>query len=134
MPSRARVYKRRQPKRRRLWSFVCSASWKAVELSAIESAPTIIISDLLTVCVAKSQRAVTVITTVKSSNLDPLKKRKEKYPERKYASKRMFFPGRGKFRMDKYYGMEKVSHNTLSSVLCGHKRLIGFSIKEDWLE
>ncbi|GBN98882.1 hypothetical protein AVEN_34282-1 [Araneus ventricosus] len=46
----------------RLWSFVCSASWKAGELSAIESAVTVIMSDLLTVCVSKSESAVTVIT------------------------------------------------------------------------
>ncbi|GBM00539.1 hypothetical protein AVEN_200953-1 [Araneus ventricosus] len=39
----------------RLWSFVCSASWKAGELSAIESAVIVVISDLLTVCVATSQ-------------------------------------------------------------------------------
>ncbi|GBM51121.1 hypothetical protein AVEN_244172-1 [Araneus ventricosus] len=45
----------------RLWSFVCSASWKAGELRAIESAVTVIISDFLTVCVAKSESAVTVI-------------------------------------------------------------------------
>ncbi|GBO01175.1 hypothetical protein AVEN_143819-1 [Araneus ventricosus] len=63
MTSRARAYKRRQPKGRGLWSFVCSASWKAGELGAIESAPTVIISDLLTVCVAKSQRVVVVITS-----------------------------------------------------------------------
>ncbi|GBM46744.1 hypothetical protein AVEN_31371-1 [Araneus ventricosus] len=47
----------------KLWSFVCSASWKAGELSAIESADTVIISDFLTVCVAKSKCAVTFITS-----------------------------------------------------------------------
>ncbi|GBO17432.1 hypothetical protein AVEN_42313-1 [Araneus ventricosus] len=45
-----------------LWGFVCSASWKTGELSSIESAVTVIISDLLTVCVAKSQSAITVMT------------------------------------------------------------------------
>ncbi|GBM91301.1 hypothetical protein AVEN_69673-1 [Araneus ventricosus] len=35
----------------RLWSFVCSASWEAGELSAV----IVAITDLLTVCVAKSQ-------------------------------------------------------------------------------
>ncbi|GBN82815.1 hypothetical protein AVEN_202355-1 [Araneus ventricosus] len=38
----------------RLWSFVCSASWKAGELSAFQSAVIVVVSDLLTVCVAKS--------------------------------------------------------------------------------
>ncbi|GBN48297.1 hypothetical protein AVEN_9111-1 [Araneus ventricosus] len=41
-----------------LWSFVCSASWKAGELSAIESAVAVIISKLLSVCVARSVSAV----------------------------------------------------------------------------
>ncbi|GBN47248.1 hypothetical protein AVEN_215572-1 [Araneus ventricosus] len=41
----------------RLWSFVCSASWKAGELSAIESAVIVVISDLVTLCVAKFQSA-----------------------------------------------------------------------------
>ncbi|GBM59087.1 hypothetical protein AVEN_169033-1 [Araneus ventricosus] len=41
----------------RLWSFACSASKKAGELSAIESALIVVISDLLTVCVAKSESA-----------------------------------------------------------------------------
>ncbi|GBM39124.1 hypothetical protein AVEN_162643-1 [Araneus ventricosus] len=36
----------------RLWSFVCSASWKASELSAVESDVTVIASELLSVCVA----------------------------------------------------------------------------------
>ncbi|GBN84685.1 hypothetical protein AVEN_93666-1 [Araneus ventricosus] len=45
-----------------LWSFVCSTSWKAGELSANIGAFTVIISDLLTVCVARSESAVTVIT------------------------------------------------------------------------
>ncbi|GBN02026.1 hypothetical protein AVEN_69556-1 [Araneus ventricosus] len=40
-----------------------SASWKACELRAIESAVTVIISDLLTVCVAKSDSVVIVITS-----------------------------------------------------------------------
>ncbi|GBL94493.1 hypothetical protein AVEN_235593-1 [Araneus ventricosus] len=40
-----------------LWSFVCSASLEAGELSAIESAIIVVISDFLTVCVAKSQSA-----------------------------------------------------------------------------
>ncbi|GBM63032.1 hypothetical protein AVEN_54712-1 [Araneus ventricosus] len=40
-----------------------NASWKVGELSAIESAVTVIISNLLTVCVSKSERAVTVITS-----------------------------------------------------------------------
>ncbi|GBO02935.1 hypothetical protein AVEN_6865-1 [Araneus ventricosus] len=39
----------------RVWSFVCSASLNAGELSAIESAVIVVISDLLAVCVAKSQ-------------------------------------------------------------------------------
>ncbi|GBO16524.1 hypothetical protein AVEN_88649-1 [Araneus ventricosus] len=61
--SRASVYKRRANAfEERLWSFVCSASWKADELSAIESTVTVI-SDLLTVCVSKSESAVTVITS-----------------------------------------------------------------------
>ncbi|GBN96225.1 hypothetical protein AVEN_156224-1 [Araneus ventricosus] len=47
----------------RLWSFVCSASWKAGKLSAIESAVTVIISDLLTVCVSKYKSVVAVITS-----------------------------------------------------------------------
>ncbi|GBN49588.1 hypothetical protein AVEN_142382-1 [Araneus ventricosus] len=56
--SRTRVHKRMQFK----GGFVCSASWKAGELSVIESAVTVIISDLLTACVAKSESAVTLIT------------------------------------------------------------------------
>ncbi|GBO21447.1 hypothetical protein AVEN_201526-1 [Araneus ventricosus] len=36
--------------------------WKAGELSAMKSAVTVIFSDLLTVCVSKSESAVTVIT------------------------------------------------------------------------
>ncbi|GBO18061.1 hypothetical protein AVEN_21791-1 [Araneus ventricosus] len=44
----------------RLWSFVCSAG---KPVSSIESAVTVIISDLLTVCVSKSESAVTVITS-----------------------------------------------------------------------
>ncbi|GBM58176.1 hypothetical protein AVEN_167612-1, partial [Araneus ventricosus] len=47
----------------RLWSFVCSASWKAGDLSAIESAATAVIGDLLTVCAAKPESAVTAITS-----------------------------------------------------------------------
>ncbi|GBN17031.1 hypothetical protein AVEN_109525-1 [Araneus ventricosus] len=43
------------------WSFVCSASWKAGEMNAIESAVTVITSELLSVCVARSGSAVTVI-------------------------------------------------------------------------
>ncbi|GBL74575.1 hypothetical protein AVEN_235487-1 [Araneus ventricosus] len=35
----------------RFLSFVCSASWKAGELSAVESAVTVIASELLSVCV-----------------------------------------------------------------------------------
>ncbi|GBM46475.1 hypothetical protein AVEN_237215-1, partial [Araneus ventricosus] len=41
------------------WRFICSASWKAGELSTIESA--VVISDLLTVC--ESESAITVITS-----------------------------------------------------------------------
>ncbi|GBM34532.1 hypothetical protein AVEN_43189-1, partial [Araneus ventricosus] len=37
--------------------------WKAGELRAIETDVTVIISDLLTVCVSKSESAVTVITS-----------------------------------------------------------------------
>ncbi|GBM93039.1 hypothetical protein AVEN_81085-1 [Araneus ventricosus] len=66
--SRTRVYKRRQLKggtssecEERLQSFVCSASWKDGELSAIESAVTVVISDLLTVRVPKSESDVAVI-------------------------------------------------------------------------
>ncbi|GBN08260.1 hypothetical protein AVEN_80177-1 [Araneus ventricosus] len=44
-----------------LWSFVCSASWKAGGLSANESAVTVIISELLFVCVSRAVSAVTVI-------------------------------------------------------------------------
>ncbi|GBM14692.1 hypothetical protein AVEN_97199-1 [Araneus ventricosus] len=54
--SRTRVYKRR------LRSFVCSASWKVGELRAIESAVIVVIRDLLIVCAAKSESVVTVIT------------------------------------------------------------------------
>ncbi|GBN43072.1 hypothetical protein AVEN_201040-1 [Araneus ventricosus] len=36
-------------------SFVCSASWKTGELRAIENAVIVVISDLMTVCVAKYQ-------------------------------------------------------------------------------
>ncbi|GBL95028.1 hypothetical protein AVEN_187532-1 [Araneus ventricosus] len=66
-PSRARVYKRKRPKghdvvfgrenafEETLWSFDCSASWKADELSAIESAVTVIISELPSVCVSRSE-------------------------------------------------------------------------------
>ncbi|GBL98377.1 hypothetical protein AVEN_187717-1 [Araneus ventricosus] len=51
--SRARVYKRSANAfEEQLWSFVCSGNWKAGELSAIESAVTVIISELLSVCVA----------------------------------------------------------------------------------
>ncbi|GBO39863.1 hypothetical protein AVEN_18624-1, partial [Araneus ventricosus] len=46
-----------------LWRFVCNASWKAGELSAIESAVTVVISDLLSVCVARYGSAVTVIAS-----------------------------------------------------------------------
>ncbi|GBM03413.1 hypothetical protein AVEN_265456-1 [Araneus ventricosus] len=46
-----------------LWSFVCSASWKAGELSVIESAVIVIISELLSVCVARYGSAVTVIAS-----------------------------------------------------------------------
>ncbi|GBN87487.1 hypothetical protein AVEN_130918-1 [Araneus ventricosus] len=46
-----------------LWSFVCSASWKAGDINAIESAVTVIISELLSVRVAGSGRAVTVIAS-----------------------------------------------------------------------
>ncbi|GBO40814.1 hypothetical protein AVEN_52984-1 [Araneus ventricosus] len=56
---RTSVYKRRQLNGRRT---VCSASWKAGELSAIETAVTVIISDLLTVYVTKYESAVTHIT------------------------------------------------------------------------
>ncbi|GBN87521.1 hypothetical protein AVEN_56239-1 [Araneus ventricosus] len=54
-----------------LWSFVCSASWKAGELSAIESAVTAIISELLSVCVARSGSAVTTsdLLSVCAANL-----------------------------------------------------------------
>ncbi|GBN24721.1 hypothetical protein AVEN_44904-1 [Araneus ventricosus] len=37
---------------KRLWSFVCSANWKAGELSAIESVVPVIASELLSVSVA----------------------------------------------------------------------------------
>ncbi|GBN95201.1 hypothetical protein AVEN_101124-1 [Araneus ventricosus] len=71
MTSRAKVYKRRQPKREivfgsenafegALWSFVCSASWKAGEMSAIENALNVIISESLSVSVARSESAITV--------------------------------------------------------------------------
>ncbi|GBM04663.1 hypothetical protein AVEN_75614-1 [Araneus ventricosus] len=71
MTSRARVYKRRQLKGENVfgvanafegafWIFVCSASWKAGELSAIESAVIVITSESLSVCVARS---VTVIAS-----------------------------------------------------------------------
>ncbi|GBO46493.1 hypothetical protein AVEN_270181-1 [Araneus ventricosus] len=53
---------------KRLWSLVCSASWKAGELSDIESAVAIIISDLLTVC--ESESAVTVTTSESLSVCD----------------------------------------------------------------
>ncbi|GBM64674.1 hypothetical protein AVEN_215942-1 [Araneus ventricosus] len=46
-----------------LWSFVCSASWKAGEVIAIESAVTVIISELLSVCVARSGSAVNGIAS-----------------------------------------------------------------------
>ncbi|GBO41416.1 hypothetical protein AVEN_114136-1 [Araneus ventricosus] len=39
------------------WSFVCSASSEAGDLSAIETAVIVVFSDLLTVCVAKSGSA-----------------------------------------------------------------------------
>ncbi|GBM47387.1 hypothetical protein AVEN_39935-1 [Araneus ventricosus] len=42
--------------------FGVSSAGEAGELSAIESAVTVIINDLLTVCAAKSESAVTVIT------------------------------------------------------------------------
>ncbi|GBL73288.1 hypothetical protein AVEN_159327-1 [Araneus ventricosus] len=42
-------------------SFIYRASCTAGELSAIESAGTVITSELLTVCVAKSESAVIVI-------------------------------------------------------------------------
>ncbi|GBM92324.1 hypothetical protein AVEN_136369-1 [Araneus ventricosus] len=48
-----------------LWSSIrypSNASWTAGELSAIVSAVTAITSELMTVCVAKSESAVTVIT------------------------------------------------------------------------
>ncbi|GBL92811.1 hypothetical protein AVEN_4521-1 [Araneus ventricosus] len=68
--SQTRVYKRRQMKggmssecEEGLWSFVCSVSWKAGELSTIERAFTVFTSELLIVCVAKSESAVTVITS-----------------------------------------------------------------------
>ncbi|GBL72084.1 hypothetical protein AVEN_115094-1 [Araneus ventricosus] len=41
----------------RLWNCFCRASWETGELSSIESAVIVDISDLLTVCVAKSQSA-----------------------------------------------------------------------------
>ncbi|GBM88130.1 hypothetical protein AVEN_62043-1 [Araneus ventricosus] len=69
MTSRARVYKRRQPKgesvfvvRRRTSEFCLQC-----ELSAIESAVTVFTIDFLTVCAAKPESAVTVITSVLSS-------------------------------------------------------------------
>ncbi|GBO18648.1 hypothetical protein AVEN_256042-1, partial [Araneus ventricosus] len=43
----------------RLWSFICRAG----KPRAIESAVTVIINDLLTVCVSKSESAVTGITS-----------------------------------------------------------------------
>ncbi|GBO25870.1 hypothetical protein AVEN_227785-1 [Araneus ventricosus] len=36
------------------WSFVCSARWESGELSAIESAVTVIIRKFLSFCVARS--------------------------------------------------------------------------------
>ncbi|GBM23930.1 hypothetical protein AVEN_52131-1 [Araneus ventricosus] len=46
------------------WIFICSAGWKAGELSAIESAVSVIISELLSVCVARSGSVVTLIVSV----------------------------------------------------------------------
>ncbi|GBN62766.1 hypothetical protein AVEN_76591-1 [Araneus ventricosus] len=62
MTSRARVYKRRQPKEGMTLEFRLQCEVESGELSAIESAVTVI-SDLLTVCVAKSESAVTIITS-----------------------------------------------------------------------
>ncbi|GBN55155.1 hypothetical protein AVEN_213937-1 [Araneus ventricosus] len=45
------------------WRFVCGVSWKASERSAIESAVTVIVSELLSVRVARSGSAVTVIVS-----------------------------------------------------------------------
>ncbi|GBM52524.1 hypothetical protein AVEN_32800-1 [Araneus ventricosus] len=56
--SRARVYKRKQPKGAMTLEFRLQC-----ELRDIESAVTVFTSNLLTVCVAKSERAVTVITS-----------------------------------------------------------------------
>ncbi|GBM73849.1 hypothetical protein AVEN_100552-1 [Araneus ventricosus] len=68
--SGTRVYKRRNLKggtsserEEGVWNFVSSASWNTGELSAIESGVLVIISDLLTVCVAKTENAVTGIIT-----------------------------------------------------------------------
>ncbi|GBM45796.1 hypothetical protein AVEN_55556-1 [Araneus ventricosus] len=41
----------------RLWSFVCSVNYEDGEMSAFESAVIVVISDLLTICIAKSQSA-----------------------------------------------------------------------------
>ncbi|GBO16998.1 hypothetical protein AVEN_33443-1 [Araneus ventricosus] len=56
--SRTRVYKRRQLKGVKTLEFRLQC-----ELSAIKSSVTVIISDLLTVRVAKSESAVTLITS-----------------------------------------------------------------------
>ncbi|GBL94797.1 hypothetical protein AVEN_244773-1 [Araneus ventricosus] len=46
---------------KRLWSYVCSGIWKAGELRAIESTVTVVISDLLTACVPKSESVVELL-------------------------------------------------------------------------
>ncbi|GBM08330.1 hypothetical protein AVEN_101453-1 [Araneus ventricosus] len=74
MTSRESVYKRRQPKGENafgsanafegaLCSFFCSVSWKAGELSAIESGVTVIIRESISACVARSGSAVAVIAS-----------------------------------------------------------------------
>ncbi|GBO03773.1 hypothetical protein AVEN_264652-1 [Araneus ventricosus] len=64
-PSRKRAYIWSTLKEREsLWSFVCRASWKAGELNAIESAVTVNISDLLSVCVAKSVQELLLLLPV----------------------------------------------------------------------
>ncbi|GBM42406.1 hypothetical protein AVEN_138757-1 [Araneus ventricosus] len=52
-----------QQKEERFWTFVCSASWIAGELNAIDNAVTVIISDLLSVGVARPLSAVTFIAS-----------------------------------------------------------------------
>ncbi|GBM29022.1 hypothetical protein AVEN_66425-1 [Araneus ventricosus] len=48
----------------RLWCFVCSGRWKVGELSAIESAVIAVISDLVIICVAKSQSAELLLPVI----------------------------------------------------------------------